>query len=195
MTYIIFFVTVFLFPFLFWLHTNHVEDIQKKRVLKKRDKFISIWSILFFSLIIVFIILLWASENHKKNEPDFYFFQVNEYINEIESFYPNKKGSNEVIENSRLFSFADNFYKIKKYVYAENIYKDLKLGYDKNGPLLKLDSYIVDNNLGIISYYSQKDNHIKCLEYLLLASRKKHISSYNLQIIDRNIFSLFNSLI
>jgi len=202
MNYVILISTALVLPALFWFHTSRVDSLKQRlptgQSLPFRKKLISWWTGLMLLIIGADVFGLWVLGPEKPKVPELQFFDTSAYKEEIEELEKLMKkqsiSDGDVSELVRIFRHAERLLEKRLYSDAEKVFQGLRHGRDETGPFVKLDSYVVSNNLGVISFYIRRNKNFRASDNLLRASRMPHLDKAAAGTITDNLEKLDESV-
>lgn len=196
MNYVILISTAFILPILFWFHTSHVDSKKKElatgQSISHSKKICSWWSFGMVIVICLDVFGLWYFGPQPPEDPELKMFDVSTYKEEIDRYNQgsNQLKDNDIIEIVRVFRHADKMIEKGIHSEAEAILQNLRDGKDESGTFENFDSFVIFNNLGVVSFYLRRNKNFQSSDNLLKASRVKHLDQTSAKTITDNIEKL-----
>lgn len=200
MNYVILISTAFILPILFWFHTSHVDSkkqgLTTGQSISLSKKVFSWWTFGMVLVICTDVLGLWIFGPNQPKEPELKLFDVSSYQDEIQRYIkgPNNLKNDDIIEVVRVFRHAEKMIEREMYSEAEIVLQNLRDGKDESGVFVKFDSFVVFNNLGVVSFYLRRNKNFQASDNLLKGSRVKHLDQTSAKAITDNIEKLDSSV-
>lgn len=193
MTYIVLLTSVIVVPLLLWLHGQLINSlaaekggIEKLSILRR---LFSIWTGAAFLLVAALIAVLIYLEPEPPDAPNLETFELSDYEGELQVIAQRTESlaPTEIEELVRIFRHAQRLIEIGELEEAEAVLLSLRQGNDQSGSFPKVESYTVDNTLGVVSYRIRRNSQFLASRYLYLASKNPLLTEAAGRVVAQNI--------
>jgi len=142
-------------------------------------------------LVLIPLLINWLNVRNNTDSSKLQSFRVSDFKEEI----VNQKKSQgtaqpDYTELMRAFTHAEELQNMNHFEEAERILLQIKRGQDEYGQFPRIESYVIENNLGVLAFLIRRNKNFEASDRILKAKRHPNLPPDKVQAIETNITHL-----